>query len=523
MEAAAVAAVAAERSLPFYCVRALSDGRGSCVPHRLQPSAARRRLFFHNGHPAAGRLEPRAPAAVGAPEARRRAGGSFVGRFSFNLRVCPLTCAYPARRWKPPFTAAPASSPPSGCRFPASAPERSWSGSKAAASAHTDLKKIEYDLLPAPRVYGHETAGVVVAAGKGVRKVAAGDRVCLFHHIPCKRCFYCRHRDYAQCATYKKVGVTAGFEPAGGGFAQYARAMDWIVERGVEKIPDGVGFERATFVEPVNTCLKGLEKCAVGADETVLVMGQGPIGLLFTALLRRQGVENVIATDRLPARLQKSARFGASAALEASADVAHAVKAVTGGRGADAVIVAASAPGIVEQAVGLSRRGGRVMLFAADFGAGAVHAGRQGNLRRRPRRVRLLQRFGRFAGRIGADCLGRNVSRGGVDFSPPDLGRIRKRDGVGAEPAERFAESDRASSGTGKVMKETMPARGALRQRGVAHRAGRGARGRPVGHPRASQGGVDLRHRFEGVPPGPPRQDDYAAGDPRPRVGGGYC
>ena len=229
---------------------------------------------------------------------------------------------------------------------------------------HTDLKKIEYDLLPAPRVYGHETAGVVVAAGEGVRKVAAGDRVCLFHHIPCKRCFYCRHRDYAQCATYKKVGVTAGFEPAGGGFAQYARAMDWIVERGVEKIPDGVGFERATFVEPVNTCLKGLEKCAVGADETVLVMGQGPIGLLFTALLRRQGVENVIATDRLPARLRKSARFGASAALEASADVAQAVKAVTDGRGADAVIVAASAPGIVEQAVGLSRRGGRVMLFA---------------------------------------------------------------------------------------------------------------------------------------------------------------
>ncbi len=229
---------------------------------------------------------------------------------------------------------------------------------------HTDLKKIEYDLLPAPRVYGHETAGVVVAVGEGVRKLAAGDRVCLFHHIPCKRCFYCRHRDYAQCATYKKVGVTAGFEPAGGGFAQYVRVMDWIVDRGVEKIPDGVGFERATFVEPVNTCLKGLEKCAVGPQETVLVMGQGPIGLLFTALLRRQGVENVIVTDRLPSRLQRSVRLGSAEAVEASGDVAGTVKNATGGRGADVVIAAASAPRIVEQAVRLSRRGGRVMLFA---------------------------------------------------------------------------------------------------------------------------------------------------------------
>ena len=228
---------------------------------------------------------------------------------------------------------------------------------------HTDLKKIEYDLLPAPRVYGHETAGVVVAAGEGVRNLAAGDRVCLFHHIPCKRCFYCRHRDYAQCATYKKVGVTAGFEPAGGGFAQYVRVMDWIVERGVERIPDGVSFERAAFVEPVNTCLKGLEKCAVGAQETVAVMGQGPIGLLFTMLLRRRGV-NVIATDRLPSRLETSLRLGASEAVEASPDAARRVKAATDGRGADVVITAASAPGIVEQAVSLSRRGGKIMLFA---------------------------------------------------------------------------------------------------------------------------------------------------------------
>jgi L-iditol 2-dehydrogenase len=229
---------------------------------------------------------------------------------------------------------------------------------------HTDLKKIEYDLLPAPRIYGHETAGTVVATGEGVERFTFGDRVCVFHHVPCFECYYCRFRDYAQCTTYKRVGVTAGFEPAGGGFAQYVRVMDWIVRRGVERIPDSASFERATFVEPTNTCLKGLAKCAVAPEESVLVMGQGPIGLLFTALLRRRGVERVFATDRLLDRLELSLRMGAAATWKAGEEAATRLRLATYGRGADAVIVAASAPGIVEQAVSLARRGGRVMLFA---------------------------------------------------------------------------------------------------------------------------------------------------------------
>ena len=111
---------------------------------------------------------------------------------------------------------------------------------------HTDLKKIEYNLLPPPRVYGHETAGVVAAVGKNVDGYAPGDRVVAFHHIPCGDCFYCQQRLYAQCPVYKRVGITAGYEPAGGGFAQYVRLMDWIVERGVERIPDGVSVPRAS-------------------------------------------------------------------------------------------------------------------------------------------------------------------------------------------------------------------------------------------------------------------------------------
>src|ERR1700688_1087149 len=124
---------------------------------------------------------------------------------------------------------------------------------------HTDLKKIEYNLLTPPRIYGHETAGVVAAVGQGVTRFVPGDRVVVFHHIPCGKCFYCRRKLYAQCPVYKKVGVTAGFEPAGGGFSQYVRARDLIVERGGEKIPEGVSFEQACLVEPVNTCLKGVK------------------------------------------------------------------------------------------------------------------------------------------------------------------------------------------------------------------------------------------------------------------------
>ena len=181
---------------------------------------------------------------------------------------------------------------------------------------HTDLKKIEYDLLPPPRVYGHETAGVVVRAGEQARNFAPGDRVCLFHHVPCLDCFYCKRGNYAQCATYKRVGVTAGFEPAGGGFAQYVKVMDWIARRGVVKIPDGISFDRASFVEPVNTCLKALTLCDPSPEETVLVMGQGPIGLLFTMLLRQAGVEHLFATDVLKPRMDASRRMGAEGVLE---------------------------------------------------------------------------------------------------------------------------------------------------------------------------------------------------------------
>jgi len=235
---------------------------------------------------------------------------------------------------------------------------------EACGICHTDLKKIEYDLLAPPRIYGHETAGVVAQIGEGVRNFAVGDRVVVFHHIPCMQCFYCLRKVYAQCPVYKKVGVTAGYEPAGGGFAQYVRVMDWIVRRGVEKIPDGVPFDRACFVEPVNTCLKAVVACDPQPGETALVIGQGPIGLLFTMLLRRTGAR-IYATDTIERRLELSRRCGAVEAWNPrQKDVVSRLGELTEGRGADLVIVAASAPGLVEHAIACSRPGSRILLFA---------------------------------------------------------------------------------------------------------------------------------------------------------------
>jgi len=245
---------------------------------------------------------------------------------------------------------------------------------EACGICHTDLKKIEYNLLDPPRVYGHETAGVVAAVGPGVSRFKTGDRVVAFHHVPCLECFYCRHKIYAQCPVYKRVGITAGFEPAGGGFAQYVRVMDWIVERGVEKIPEGISFERATLVEPLNTCLKAVTQCDPQPEDFVAVLGQGPIGLMFTMLVKRAGA-HLGVTDTIPERRRIAERCGAEFAWDPrAADVPGEIRALTGGRGADIVIVAASAPGIVQQAIACSRPGSRILLFAQTSAAERIEA-----------------------------------------------------------------------------------------------------------------------------------------------------
>jgi len=130
------------------------------------------------------------------------------------------------------------------------------------------------------------------------------------------------------------------------------------------RIPENVSFEQAAFVEPVNTCIKGVETLRLSSDETVLVIGQGPIGLILSVLARRTGVR-VITSDLYSERLTISRRFGLDLTVDASReDVIATTREVTEGRGADAVILAVGGTALVRPAMDATRPGGRVLLFA---------------------------------------------------------------------------------------------------------------------------------------------------------------
>ena len=231
----------------------------------------------------------------------------------------------------------------------------------------TDIKKIFNGYVPAPQILGHELAGTVVATGAKVSKWAPGDRVMSFHHVPCGQCFYCQRRLFSQCEQYKRTGLTAGFTPNGGGFGQYVKAMPWVAERGMVALPDEVTFEQATFIEPINTIVKAVQKARIVAGETVLVLGCGPIGLQLLMVAKLQGA-NMYTSDPMAVRRAKSMTLGALESFAANSDgkLVEEMKARTEGRGADVVLVAVAHPAVVVDALAAARPGGRVLLFAAN-------------------------------------------------------------------------------------------------------------------------------------------------------------
>ena len=255
----------------------------------------------------------------------------------------------------------------------------------------TDIKKIQYGTVPPPRVFGHETAGTIVRVGPRLRQFQVGERVALHHHVPCLDCHACRHHAFAQCEQYKRTGITAGFEPAGGGYAEYVRVMPFVLP-GVVRIPARNSFLEGAMLEPVNTVLKGVKRLALLRGDTVLVAGQGPIGLMFTRLLALRGMK-VLATDLLSARLKLAREFGAAAVHcpnsegspkskvphhvsrfthhapritppSADTQLSTIVYQLTEGRGLDAAVIAVPSDAVVREAQSLVRGAGQVLLFA---------------------------------------------------------------------------------------------------------------------------------------------------------------
>ncbi len=255
----------------------------------------------------------------------------------------------------------------------------------------TDIKKIHYGTVPPPRIFGHETAGTIVKIGGGGSSLVTrhsslkiGDRVALHHHVPCMDCHFCRHHAFAQCAQYKQTGITAGFEPAGGGFAEYVRVMPFVLP-GVVKIPAKNSFEEGAMLEPVNTVLKAVKRLSVLPGDNVLVAGQGPIGLMFTRLLQLRGM-NVLATDLLDSRLRLAKEFGAKwtrkpdagsqrpedgkpkkAVRRQTSDLRPLTSALRPPASAlrlDAAVLAVPSDAALKQAFEVIRGAGQILLFA---------------------------------------------------------------------------------------------------------------------------------------------------------------
>ena len=230
----------------------------------------------------------------------------------------------------------------------------------------TDIKKIFQRYVEPPQILGHELAGTVVALGRGVTRWKLGDRVMSFHHVPCGACFYCKNRLFSQCKQYKATGLTGGFTPNGGGFGEYVKAMPWVAERGIVALPDDVTFEEATFIEPINTIVKAVQKARITAGETVLIAGCGPIGLQLLMVAKYEGAR-IYTSDPMATRREKSLRLGAVESFDPINDkLVEELQARTEGRGADAVLVAVAHPSVVIDALAAARPGGRVLLFAAN-------------------------------------------------------------------------------------------------------------------------------------------------------------
>ena len=227
----------------------------------------------------------------------------------------------------------------------------------------TDIKKIQHGTVLPPRIFGHETAGTIVKAGARVKGFRIGERVALHHHVPCLGCHACRHGAFAQCEQYKRTGITAGFEPAGGGYAEYVRVMSFVLP-GVVGIPRRNIFVEGAMLEPVNTVLKAINRLSLLRGDTVLVIGQGPIGLMFTRLLALGGMR-VVASDLVAARLKHAREMGARQVFLADeASAKDSIHRLTRRRGLDAAVVAVPSDEAVRQAEELVRGGGKVLLFA---------------------------------------------------------------------------------------------------------------------------------------------------------------
>jgi L-iditol 2-dehydrogenase len=228
---------------------------------------------------------------------------------------------------------------------------------KACGLCGSDLMEW-YVAEKAPTVLGHEPAGVVSEVGEGVREFEVGDRVFVHHHVPCFTCHHCLRGHYTLCETFRATHLDPG------GFAEYIRVPALNVERDVFKLPPDMSFAQATMIEPVATCIRGIERSDIQVGDTVVVIGAGGTGLIHMQLARIRGAGMVLVTDFAPFRLETARQLGADYAINAREDVLAALRQLNQGRRADVVIVTAGSIQAMEQGMALAGGGATVLLFA---------------------------------------------------------------------------------------------------------------------------------------------------------------
>ncbi|MBI4175968.1 MAG: alcohol dehydrogenase catalytic domain-containing protein [Candidatus Aenigmarchaeota archaeon] len=214
-----------------------------------------------------------------------------------------------------------------------------------------------YRTRKAPLVLGHEISGVIEEAGQEVNGFRKGQRVVATHHVPCGSCRYCLSGNETVCDALRKTNYYPG------GFSEYVRIPRVNVEKGVLSLPQEIGYEEGTFVEPLGCVVRGQRKAGVKEGQTVLVIGSGLSGLLHIQLAKSKGC-TVIATDISQFRLGMAERLGADHVISGTDDVTEKVKEFNGGRLADSVILCASAMPAARQALQSVDRAGTVLVFA---------------------------------------------------------------------------------------------------------------------------------------------------------------
>jgi len=239
---------------------------------------------------------------------------------------------------------------------------------RAALTCGTDVKVFRRGyharMIVPPALFGHELAGDIVALGGNVQGFQIGQRVMAANSAPCGACYSCRRGQENLCEDLVFNN---------GAYAEYIRIPERIVRKNLHVMEDHVGYQDAALAEPLACVLHGLEECALRAGDTLAVIGLGPIGMMFVRLAKAVYGARVIAIGRRQPQLDRAARMGADELILNSdgADVVGAVKGMTEGRGADAVIEAVGLPELWQLAVQLLRRGG-VVNFFGGCAAGAT-------------------------------------------------------------------------------------------------------------------------------------------------------